>query len=263
MAREQPPRDGEQGPSADRDVGRPIKAVIFDVGHTLVRPGISPFTLLRDLGLDVTPDQVHRAVRPAMDEFWRRMGRDRELWASDATIHEFWMLFYHIVLSHLGVPEERHRELAEKIYRAYLSHHMWDLFPEVEDVLSRLHGEGYILGAVSDWQSTLLELLGHLELVRYLDFVVVSAIVGAGKPDPSLFHEALRRAGVRPEEALFVGDTYVTDILGARAAGMYPVLVDRSRRPAPVDCDLVRDLTGLFDVLARLNAAPTAAGRKA
>lgn len=237
---------------------RRIKAVIFDVGNTLLRPNATPITLLRDLGLDVTPEQVRKAVQPAMDEFWRRAGRDLELWGNDRTIYEFWMRFYHTILERLGVPEERRQALAERVYQAYLTHEMWELFPETEEVLRRLHDEGYILGAVSDWQSTLLEILRHLELTQYLSFVVVSAILGVGKPDPFLFREALRRAQVQPEEAVFVGDTYVTDVLGARAAGIHPVLVDRSRHPAPVDCDLIRDLTGLFEVLDRLNTVPAA-----
>ncbi len=234
---------------------RKIKAVIFDVGYTLLRPNESPITLLKALGLEATPEQIQAAVQLAMDELWRRLGRDLDLWGSDHTIYEFWMLLYDTMLSQLGVPPEERKPLAEKLYQAYLTHEMWEAYPEAEDVLRRLHEEGYTLGVVSDWQSTLLEILAHFELARYLNFVVVSAIVGTGKPDPALFREALRRAQARPEEAVFVGDLYLTDVLGARAAGIHPVMIDRSRRPAPVDCDLIRDLTGLFDVLERLNAS--------
>lgn len=234
-----------------------IKAVIFDVGGTLLRPkepyNDTVLNVVRSAGVDVTAEELHRAVQPATDELWRRTGRDLDLWANDHTIREFWTLYYDIILEELGVSEAERPSIAERLYRVYQQHEHWQTYPEAEEVLQRLHDEGYTLGVVSDWQTTLLKILDHLELTRYFQFVVVSAIVKTGKPTPSMFREAVRRAGVDAHEAVFVGDLYVTDIVGSRAAGMHPVLVDRSRTPAPVDCDLIRDLRGLFPLLERLN----------
>lgn len=236
---------------------RRIKAVIFDVGGTLLRPrepySDTIYSVVTDAGVEVTTDELHNAVQPAMDELWRRTGRDLDLWANDHTIREFWNLYYTIVLTELGVPQDERPEIVAHIQSIFRQHDHWQTFPEAEDVLHTLHDAGYTLGVVSDWQTSLLELLDHLELTRYFRFVVASAIVKTGKPTPSMFREALRRAHVDAQEALFVGDLYMTDIVGSRAAGMHPVLVDRSRTPAPVDCDLVRDLTGLLPLLDRLN----------
>lgn len=236
---------------------RTIKAVIFDVGGTLLRPRVpyndTVFNIVTEAGVDVSKEELHAAVQPAMDELWRRTGRDLDLWANDHTIQEFWNLYYSIILAELGVPKEERPPLARRIQHVYRQHDHWQTFSEAEDVLHTLHDEGYTLGVVSDWHTSLLELLDHLELTRYFRFVVASAIVKTGKPTPSMFREAIRRAGVEAHEALFVGDLYMTDIVGSRAAGMHPVLVDRSRTPAPVDCDLVRDLTGLLPLLERLN----------
>ena len=49
--------------------------------------------------------------------------------------------------------------------------------------------------------------------------MIDSALVGVEKPDPAIFRAALEALGVAPEEALYVGDLYEVDVVGARAAG--------------------------------------------
>jgi hypothetical protein len=66
----------------------------------------------------------------------------------------------------------------------------------------------------------------RLGLARYLDFVLDSGEVGVEKPDPRIFARALAEAGLRPSEAVYVGDFYSIDVVGARAAGMDTVLLD-------------------------------------
>jgi FMN phosphatase YigB (HAD superfamily) len=107
------------------------------------------------------------------------------------------------------------------------------------------------LGIISDWGVGLGLILRHHGLIRYFDFAVISAAVRRAKPDPELFQTALRRADAIPDYAVHIGDSYVLDVLGARAAGITPVLIDRAGRldPAQIDCLVVRDLFGLLDAL--------------
>lgn len=230
-----------------------IRAVIFDVGFTLVRAEPSEAALvlgtLQAAGLDVDVSALERAARVVLTEARQRTGRDLDIWASDTNIQRYWVDFYQRLLAQLGLPPERRRAVAERIYAQFVEHSSWTLYPEVERVLDELQRRDYILGAVSDWQTLLLELVHHLDLARYLDFVVVSAVIGLGKPDPLLFRHAIERAGVAPHEALFVGDTYATDILGARAAGLHPVLIARHRRPPVADVPVIQALDELFDLL--------------
>jgi len=60
-----------------------------------------------------------------------------------------------------------------------------------------------------------------------LDGTVTSAGTGSRKPDPGIFDAALELAGCEPGEALHVGDTPEEDVVGARAAGIRPLLIDR------------------------------------
>ena len=68
----------------------------------------------------------------------------------------------------------------------------------------------------------------ELGIADYLDFTVTSAEVGADKPQPPIFLKALQLAHVNAAEAIHVGDQYQNDVLGARIAGISPILLDRA-----------------------------------
>jgi putative hydrolase of the HAD superfamily len=77
------------------------------------------------------------------------------------------------------------------------------------------------------------EKLRSCDLERHVDVLVVSEDVGVSKPDPRIFEIALERAGVGPEEAVMVGDSWANDVEGARAAGIRAVWFNRDGRPSP------------------------------
>ncbi len=73
--------------------------------------------------------------------------------------------------------------------------------------------------------------------------VIDSGAVGVAKPDPAIFRLALGVAGVPAERAVHIGDTYQYDVVGARAAGVHPVLMDPLELRADADCDRIASLT--------------------
>src|SRR5262245_56249570 len=79
-----------------------------------------------------------------------------------------------------------------------------------------------------------------LGLSRHFVFVLDWYEVGVEKPDPRIFRLALERAGVRAEEAVYVGDLYSVDVLGARAAGLSAVLLDPGGCWGARDCPVAR-----------------------
>jgi len=72
--------------------------------------------------------------------------------------------------------------------------------------------------------------------------VLDSSVVGVSKPDPAIFQLALDSLGVEPADAIHVGDTPAADVVGARAAGVTPVLVDPYDLHGGIDCQRVRSL---------------------
>ncbi len=67
----------------------------------------------------------------------------------------------------------------------------------------------------------------------YVDALVVSEAVGVAKPDPAIFAHALDELDCAREDAVMIGDSWVADIVGARAAGIRPIWFNRARRQAP------------------------------
>ena len=94
-------------------------------------------------------------------------------------------------------------------------------------MLRALRDAGCRLAVVSNWDAALSDVLGALGLLPFFDVVVASAPEGRSKPDPELFRRALDRLGVAPGDAVHVGDSEEHDVLGARAAGVEPVLLRR------------------------------------
>ncbi len=101
------------------------------------------------------------------------------------------------------------------------------LVEDARDVLLALREAGIRTGLVTNGFSvTQRKKVAHHQLEEQLDFVLVSEEVGSHKPHPHIFEEALRRADVTADEALFVGDMPANDIKGALGAGMKAALID-------------------------------------
>jgi putative hydrolase of the HAD superfamily len=79
---------------------------------------------------------------------------------------------------------------------------------------------------VSNSEGQLQLLFDNLGLGKAFDLLIDSHHVGVEKPDPRIFELALAPFSVRPEEALHLGDTFATDVAGARAAGLQTALID-------------------------------------
>ena len=74
--------------------------------------------------------------------------------------------------------------------------------------------------------------------------VVTSQDAGANKPQPEIFRFALQKAGVKPAEAIYIGDQYQVDVVGARGAGMKAILLDRAGNHENItDCPRIQSLT--------------------
>jgi putative hydrolase of the HAD superfamily len=88
-----------------------------------------------------------------------------------------------------------------------------------ERALQRLRSAGLVLACVSDWDIGLETALESSALARVFELILTSAEVGAEKPSPAIFQEAIARLGVQPARALHIGDADA-DRHGATAAGM-------------------------------------------
>jgi putative hydrolase of the HAD superfamily len=103
----------------------------------------------------------------------------------------------------------------------------FEAFEDAAPALRDLRSRGMRVVVVSNWDCSLPEVLDRVGLLDLVDAVVVSAVVGAAKPDAAIFEAALAAAGCGPAEALHVGDSIENDVAGAGAAGLRALLLAR------------------------------------
>jgi putative hydrolase of the HAD superfamily len=114
----------------------------------------------------------------------------------------------------------------EVAYEHFAEAGVWELFPEVYEVLEQLQPR-YQLGVISNFDGRLRMVLEQLGVSRFFRDVVISSEVGADKPDPFIFHRALELSGCSPAEALYVCDDPAKDWEGATAVGMRVLRLQR------------------------------------
>lgn len=234
----------------------PTRAIFFDAGNTLLYPRVEELAQeLTGAGFPATVADFHAAERLAKKNFDKWL---LPLLASgelpQAVDRLYWTEYLHALMDRLHVPLDQHGAITEQVIERFRNIQFWSrVFPETQPVLGFLRDAGYYLGVISNSVGTMEEQLDRAGLASYFRTILDSAVVGVEKPHPEIFHMATGQAGISPAEAVFVGDTYGTDVGGARRAGLRGVLIDRfGVYDDGVDCPRVRSLDELGPLLVRL-----------
>jgi len=120
-------------------------------------------------------------------------------------------------------------ELGAALFSHFATAEPWLVYPDVAEHLQRWRGRGIRLAVVSNFDQRLTGLLESLELAPLFETVVVSSAVGAAKPDPRPFQQALNQLQLPAEAVWHIGDS-PEDEAGAKASGLRCLLI---RRPRP------------------------------
>ena len=128
-----------------------------------------------------------------------------------------------------------------------------ECFEDAKELLEKLKPK-YTLAVITNGDSygqrSKLERSG---ILPYFEEVFISGAVGITKPDPRIFLMAAEKLGVRPEECVFVGDGFRTDIRGAKKAGMNPVWMwPFSERKMREDIPVIHRISELETVLSTI-----------
>ena len=234
-----------------------IRTVFFDAGFTLIRPYPSTPEICQQvcqrLNLHIHLDAVKERMTEAQDYYYRQMRLNRHTWGSEQAISEFWISYYMNLLRPFIEEHDEPRlyQLAQVINQEFDKHTSWEVYSDVFPTLEALRRHKYTLGVISDWGISLGPILRRLNLTPYFDCLLVSAVTRYAKPSPLLYEMALERANSIADYTLHIGDSYIHDVLGARAVGMTPVLLDRPGHleESNVDCLLIHSLADLLDLL--------------
>ncbi|HUF34940.1 MAG TPA: HAD-IA family hydrolase [Gemmatimonadales bacterium] len=218
-----------------------MRAVLFDAGNTLVflDYGRMAAAVGAELGLPLGSDALAAGAPEAARAMEGQRATDRE--RADAYLEALFRL--------AGIPAGRMDEVRRCLVRLHGERHLWSsVAPGTREALDRLAAAGLRLGVVSNSDGRVEAALAAADLLDCFDVVIDSTLAGVEKPDPAIFHAALEALDVAPREALYVGDLYDVDVLGARAAGMDAVLFAPGGTPV-AGCRAVGSLAELAEYL--------------
>ena len=228
-----------------------IKAVFLDWFNTLARfdPPRAEIhnRALSEFNVETSLDDVKRGLLMA-DRYWFDENiKSKVSERSPEEQAELGLKYEEILLTGAGVDftQELLLKMAKRVRELYKSV-TFVLFDDVLSTLKELKRQKYILGLLTNLNEDMNTICRRLGLEPYLDFVVTSEEAGSDKPEPPIFLEALRRAGVDASEAIHVGDQYKIDVAGARGVGISPIFIDRyNADPDVTDCPRIHSLSEL------------------
>jgi len=217
-----------------------LRAILFDAGNTLIQidyPAIAEY--LGGRGWSRTPAEVEEA------ELAARVRLDADLASGVSTesgdTHARYLRY---VLDGLAITTAAEVQAIARWRRGFNPPAgLWNrAAPGALAAVRRVKEAGLVAGVISNSNGSVRSVLESTALAPHLDFVIDSAVVGVEKPDPRIFRLALDQAGVAAAAAVYVGDIYSVDVVGARRAGLEAVLLDPRGHWGPRDCRLARGI---------------------
>ena len=208
-----------------------IRAIVFDVGGTLIYPadpvGETYARFARPHGVKLAAETTTSAFRQAMANSAPRPkgtiptnGDDRAWWKQ-------------VVLRSL--PESAFADPAafeaffEEVYLHYAKPEAWGIYPEVIEVLEALRDHAVDLAVLTNWDGRLHTVLDGIGLGEYLGHCFISAELGWEKPDPAIYRHVTDVLGVQPGAVLSVGDDPRNDVEGPRKVGWQAAQIERPK----------------------------------
>ena len=225
-----------------------IKAVLFDLGNTLVKTWNSEVTyknVLASLGIDRSIEELEKAIAKTEEEFKESNYRSRY---GEVSYTEYWERWDAQVLTYLGVSGEEN--LARQVKARWFDHANCVAYPEAVVTLNRLKLMDLKLGLISTaYEEDINAILERSGLEKRLfDIVVGVNTIKKEKPHPDVFRHALSKLNIEPSETLFVGDHIDNDYRGAKAVGIHALLIEREGKSTDdtSNLDRVRSLQDIF-----------------
>ena len=224
----------------------PTSTILFDAGNTLAFIDLDRVAqVLASLGADGVQDlaPIEAAARAAM---YRCAEHDPSL-----TDRDRWTIYVDEMLGGLGLPRGNGRDrILTALDAAHRAENLWRrVEPDTAPALDRLRAHGFRLGVVSNADGRVRRLLEDLGLASRFEVIVDSHVVGVEKPDPRIFEIALAAMGEAAPRAVYVGDFPQVDVVGARRAGIRPILLDPLGIAGDVGCPVIARLSELETVL--------------
>lgn len=234
-----------------------IKTILFDLDGTLKvylpEGGEVVADYATSLGLSISGEDRLRAMRWE-HYYWAGSPELRQDQSAAGDEAAQWTTYSRRQLIALGTEPGRAEELAPAIQAyMYANHRPAEHVPEqLVEALQTLKAAGFTLGVLSNRARPFGSELEALGLTPYLEFAMAAGEVNLWKPDPAVFHHALAKARATPQESVYIGDNYFADVVGARRAGLRPILFDPRGLYPEADCTTITHFGQLIPALKNM-----------
>jgi len=229
-----------------------IKAILFDLDGTLrhhIPNGGDVFVeYARSIGLRISEEDRIRCEHWTHHYFANSLEIQLDGKAHKGNPRGFWLNFTKRRLMALGLHSTQAAKFAPKI-SAYMDENYKPevrIPPDAYDLLSSLRSSGYILGVVSNREEPYPDELKKIKMDGFFNFLLAGGEVNSYKPDRVIFERALELAGTSASETMYVGDNF---FVGARRAGLTPVLYDPISLFSDAGCAVIKSFAELPDLL--------------
>jgi len=228
-----------------------INTIFFDLDGTLRHnqptflEALSTYNLL--LGLPAEIAHSKQGYR-WLHNYWAQsaeLSDDREKFGEDGVA--FWVNHSRRYLIACGCSSEQAAQLSPALTEFMREDYtpLDTLDTEADELLGNLQQEGFRLGVISNRSKPFEEQLESLGIRSYFEISLAAGSIDTWKPDPKIFHHALREMNIKPEQAVYVGDNYFADVVGAQNAGIKPVLIDPDGLFPEADCMVIKTIGDL------------------
>ena len=235
-----------------------IKVIFFDVGNTLM--SIDYEMVCRELdknGIHCSASILQRAdasARPIISSEVNKIKKDP---STDERVFLFTRIIEQLpieIIEHLDSTKQVAQNLVSILFNEENVMRLWSyVLPDTEEALAEFQAMGFHMHVIGNADGLLEQRLVEANLRKYFGIILDSHIVQIEKPDPRIFNIALEAANCEPQEALYVGDIYEIDIIGAKTVGMQAILIDPFSDYEGIDCERIPDLLALAEKMRSVN----------
>ncbi len=194
--------------------------LLFDAGGTLIFPKFDWISsLISKKGIRISIFEIFKKFSQVYYKIDKALKEKRTPYDGFDLVKEW--------LSSLNLPKSILNELVLKIIEEDEKNGLWTYtFDKVKGAVEILKKNGYRMSVISNSDGRVEKMLEAVGLRKYFDKVYDSYLVGISKPDKGIFELALKELSLKPQDALFVGDMFYIDVLGANSCDIPAVHLD-------------------------------------
>ncbi|MEH2330123.1 HAD family hydrolase [Nostoc sp.] len=225
------------------------KAIIFDLDNTLLNFELCErqaiLRALKDCAVSLDLNGVSKTIFLQVFETYNsKYWRQRDIFSPNELIE----MSYRSTLAQLDIQTDQISNLSQSFWHIF--NHFAVMEPDVNEVLTIL-ARNYRLAVITNgFVSAQLPRMQAAGIEHFFEAVVVSEAIGFAKPSPEIFHHALSRLNLIPEQVIYVGDSLKHDYAGATQVKMDFCYYNRKNQNLPQEAKpkfMISELLNLLD----------------